>query len=113
MILQVLKIRAADGEQGASRRRSLRGSDSEDSEDGGAPTAELGAKPVAGQTPEPGEPRRGWGGGYGFCGLDGGNGRLLALRVVTHPAFEIAILLTIGVSSGLLLVETHCFRRRG
>ena len=113
VILQVLKIRAADGEQGASRRRSLRGSDSEDSEDDGAPRRNLTRSLSLGKPPEPGEPRRGWGGGYGFCGLDGGNGRLLALRVVTHPAFEIAILLAIGVSSGLLAAETHTFPEEG
>ena len=56
---------------------------------------------------------RGWGGGRGFLGLEGGSGRLLALRVVTHPFFELFILLSIGVSSGLLAAETHAFPRSG
>ena len=56
---------------------------------------------------------RGWGGGVGFLGLEGGSGRLLALRVATHPLFELFILLSIGVSSGLLAAETHTFPRSG
>jgi len=56
---------------------------------------------------------RGWGGGVGFLGLEGGSGRLLALRVATHPLFELFILLSIGVSSGLLAAETHTFPRGG
>ena len=56
---------------------------------------------------------RGWGGGFGFLGLEGGSGRLLALRVVTHPFFELFILISIGVSSGLLAAETHTFPRSG
>ena len=56
MILQVLKIRAADGEQGASRRRRLRGSDSEDSEDDGAPRRNLTRSLSLGKPPEPASP---------------------------------------------------------
>ena len=59
------------------------------------------------------EKERGWGGGFGFLGLEGGSGRLLALRIATHPFFELFILLSIGVSSGLLAAETHTFPKSG
>ena len=113
VILEVLKIRVANRAPGARGRRSRRRSDSEDSDDDGAPRPELSRSPTLGDPPQPGERRRGWGGGFGACGLKGGNGRLLALRIVTHPAFEIAILLAIGVSSGLLAAETHTFPAKG
>ena len=51
--------------------------------------------------------KRGWGGGVGLFGLDGGDSRLFTLRLVTHPVFELFVLLSIGVSSGLLAAETH------
>ena len=59
------------------------------------------------------ESERGWGGGFGFLGLEGGSARLLALRIATHPFFELFILLSIGVSSGLLAAETHTFPKSG
>lgn len=59
------------------------------------------------------EDARGWAGGDGFLGLEGGHLRLLVLRVVTHPLFEVLILLAIGVSSCMLAAETHTFPREG
>ena len=55
------------------------------------------------------EKKRGWGGGYGTFGLEGGHLRLFTLRLVTHPLFELLVLISIGVSSGLLAAETHTF----
>ena len=46
-------------------------------------------------------------------GLEGGHLRLLVLRVVTHPLFDVLILLAIGVSSCMLAAETHTFPREG